>query len=292
MFAIENTSPAVYRVVPNELVMNTLSREWDACINSWLTWLTVAGLSPATIRLRRDHVRSIARRSRTRHPQALTLGILIQTCAAQRQSNDHRRSLQASFRNFNTWAVAQGFMETNVAELMPRVMASSPHPRPVPDDVWAELLAKARPREHLMARLAAEAGLRRAEVARMRAQDLVSDSEGWALIVLGKGNKQRIVPITAGLAAEIRAHCTFGFLFPAPGGGHLTAQYVGLLISRLMPDGYSMHKLRHRYASRGFAGTRNLLAVQQALGHASVATTQRYVAITSRDVRNVSEAAG
>ena len=66
---------------------------------------------------------------------------------------------------------------------------------------------------------------------------------------------------------------------------------MGELISALMPDGWTMHKLRHRYASRGYARTRNLRAVQLALGHASVATTERYTMVTSDEVRLVSEAA-
>ncbi|EUA18515.1 phage integrase family protein [Mycobacterium xenopi 3993] len=52
-----------------------------------------------------------------------------------------------------------------------------------------------------------------------------------------------------------------------------------------------MHKLRHRYATRGYAGTGNLRAVQEALGHASVATTQRYTAVSAREIRAVAEAA-
>jgi integrase len=293
MFAMENTSAGCLVGVVSKPVMNNLSREWDACINSWLTWLTIAGLSPSTIRLRRDHLRSIARRSGTRHPRDLTLNILIDSCAGpQQQSNDHRRSLQSSCRSFCAWALANGHVDVNVAELMPRVKGSPPHPRPVPDDVWEALLAKARPRERLMARLAAEAGLRRAEVAATRADDLVRDGDGWSLIVHGKGSKQRVVPVTDGLAREVRSHTPYGFLFPdTAGSGHLSAQYVGLLISRLMPPGWSMHKLRHRFATKGYNGTRNLLAVQQALGHASVATTQRYTAVSSREVRSVSEAA-
>lgn len=54
--------------------------------------------------------------------------------------------------------------------------------------------------------------------------------------------------------------------------------YVGALISRLLPPGYTLHKLRHLYATRGYAGTGNLIAVKEALGYSSVATAQAYVA--------------
>jgi integrase len=121
-------------------------------------------------------------------------------------------------------------------------------------------------------------------------RDLVQDLYGWSLIVTGKGDKQRTVPLTDGLAAAVQAHTGAGYLFPGP-DGHLSAGWVGTTISRLMPDGWSIHKLRHRYASRGYAKTGDLLAVQQALGHASPATTQRYVQVPSAAVRAVSEAA-
>lgn len=52
-----------------------------------------------------------------------------------------------------------------------------------------------------------------------------------------------------------------------------------------------MHKLRHRFATLGYAETRDLLALKDALGHSSVATTQLYTAIAPREVRRVSVAA-
>ena len=55
--------------------------------------------------------------------------------------------------------------------------------------------------------------------------------------------------------------------------------------------GWTGHKLRHRYASRGYAATRDMMAVQQALGHSSPAVTQRYVHVPSDAVRAVSDAA-
>lgn len=143
-----------------------------------------------------------------------------------------------------------------------------------------------------MARLAGEAGLRRAEVAQVHSDDLIRDLHGWSLIVHGKGGKQRVVPLTDELVAVFRQHCTrHGYLFPGQIEGHISPRWVGRMISQLMPPGWSMHKLRHRYATRGYAGTGNLRAVQEALGHASVATTQRYTAVSSSEVRRVSEAA-
>jgi integrase len=142
-----------------------------------------------------------------------------------------------------------------------------------------------------MALLAGEAGLRRAEVARAHCDDLLADIDGWSLVVHGKGGRQRVVPITERLAAEIQAAHSQGYLFPGHVDGHISVPYVGQLISALMPPGYSMHKLRHRFATRGYAGTGNLRAVQEALGHASVATTQRYTAVAARDIRAVAEAA-
>jgi integrase len=171
------------------------------------------------------------------------------------------------------------------------VAAAKPRPRPATDRIWAELLDAAPPRERLMARLAGEAGLRRAEVALVHRDDLIDELAGPSLIVRGKGGKQRIVPLTSALADAIRRHEGDGYLFVGQIDGHISPGHVGVLLSRLMPTGWSMHKLRHRYATRGYAGTGNLRAVQEALGHASVATTQRYVAVSSMELRSVSEAA-
>lgn len=270
----------------------SISQQWEDAINGWTVWLRVAGRREGTIKLRRDHVRSIARRSHTNSPSELTINTIIGLCSAQKWSNEHRKGVRASLISFYQWAILNGVCESNPAALLPSVPPPTPRPRPAPDDIWDELLAAAGPRERLMARLAGEAGLRRAEVAVCHSNDLMHDGNDWSLLVHGKGGRQRVVPLMPDLATEIRNYCSYhGYLFPGQIDGHISPGWVGTVISNLMPDGWTMHKLRHRYATRGYAGTRDIRAVQEALGHASVATTQRYTAVSTREVRSVTEAA-
>lgn len=269
-----------------------LPAEWHDALAGWLGHLKLQGLSVATRRLRRDHVRSIVRRSTAQGPRELTGVQLATLCADRDWSAEHRKALRASLTSFYDYCRRANLATEDPTEWLPKVRPSTPCPRPATDDIWTALLASAPPRERLMAMLACEAGLRRAEVAQTHRDDLIADRGGSSLVVHGKGGKQRVVPVTDRLAAEIRTHRSGGYLFPGKVDGHISVPYVGQLISKLMPPGWSMHKLRHRFATRGYAGTGNLRAVQEALGHASIATTQRYTAVTGSEVRAVSEAAG
>lgn len=275
-----------------------LPEVWEKSIESWVRWLRLGGLSQNSLTLRRVHVRVIARRSQAAHPREVTLLTLNDLCGNADWSNDYRKGMRTSLISFFEWALTQELVDQNVARAaLPRVQETPPNPRPAPDSVWFDLLEKANPRVRLMALLAGEAGMRRAEVACAHYDDLLEDMHGYSLIVHGKGGKQRVVPITQSLAAAIQAHTRNGYLFPPTDSrkgsrnAHVAPATVGDLIGDLMPKGWTMHKLRHRYATRGHGGTGNLRAVQEALGHTSVATTQKYVAVSSRDIRAVSEAA-
>ena len=149
-------------------------------------------------------------------------------------------------------------------------------------------MEQATPSEKLMIRLAAECGLRRGEIARVHSDDVVADSAGRSLIVRGKGDKQRIVPMPDDLADTVME--TQGYLFPGRFGGHVEESYIGDHISRLLPDGYAAHTLRHRFATTAYAATHDLFVVAELLGHESVETTEHYVAMPDGRLREATAA--
>jgi integrase len=104
-----------------------------------------------------------------------------------------------------------------------------------------------------------------------------SDTDGRVLRIIGKGGKVRVVPLTTELASALTgAH---GYVFPGKVGGHISPGRVGEILKAHLGEHWTGHTLRHRFATRAYAHTANMLAVRDLLGHSSVATTQRYTAI-------------
>lgn len=210
-------------------------------------------------------------------------------------AKETRRSYRSTVRGFFECLHEHGDIDVNPAQKLKPIALDAPQPRPAPDYAWDAAIRSAAPRVDLMVRLGAEAGLRCGEVARVHTDDLDESGVGARLLVHGKGAKERIIPISDALAARIRAGAAghtsgapaTGWLFPTSRltGEHLTPRSVGDLVSEVLPGGWTMHTLRHRFATRAYRATRNLRAVQILLGHASVATTQRYLAVDDDEVR-------
>lgn len=216
-------------------------------------------------------------------PEDVTTEQIVQVFARQQWKPETRKAYRNTISSFFRWLHKSGRRSDDPSLDVPRVKKPHAHPRPCPDRYIAAAMEMATTLERLMIRLGAECGLRRGEIARVHSDDVVADSAGRSLIVRGKGDKQRIVPLPDDLAGIIMdAH---GYLFPGRFGGHVEESYIGDHVSRLLPAGYAAHTLRHRFATTAYAATHDLFVVAELLGHESVETTEHYVAMPDGRLR-------
>ena len=87
---------------------------------------------------------------------------------------------------------------------------------------------------------------------------------------------------------ELRA-LPAGWAFPSSAQpGPLTPAHVGKLVSRALADGWTCHTLRHRCGTVAYAGSKDLRAVQELLGHARTDTTALYTKVAEASIRAIS----
>ena len=264
---------------------------WESEILSWRSAMRAARLSEGTVSMYMKLLARFARENPSLLPFEVTLDDMIDWLGNNRRwAAEYRRNWRNVFTSFYRWAEDTDRVEVSPARKLPVVRAGQPRPRPALEHEYSAALAKATDREALALRMAAELGMRRAEVAVAHSSDLVTDGDGWALIVHGKGDKQRTLPLPRGLSAVLRTQPP-GYIFPGNFDGHLSARYLGKLISSLLPAGVAMHALRHRFATKVYNVDRDVFTTQQLLGHASPATTQRYVLVSDVNMRRLIEAA-
>lgn len=142
-------------------------------------------------------------------------------------------------------------------------------------------------------------GLRVSELTDLRIS-LIFPNEGY-LIVRGKGNKQRIVPVSPVAIREIELYLADratlnvhrgdeDILFLNRRGGRLSRVMVFYIVKDLAARAgvhkqISPHTLRHSFATHLLEGGANLRAIQQMLGHESIATTEIYLHVDSSGLR-------
>lgn len=256
---------------------------WRKSINGWTDTLRAAGLSAQTIKSRRYKMVHLATLLMPSGPEDVTTEQIVQAFARQQWKPETRKAYRNTISSFFRWLHKSGRRSDDPSLDVPRVKKPHAHPRPCPDRYIAAAMKMATTSERLMIRLGAECGLRRGEIARVHSDDVVADSAGRSLIVRGKGDKQRIVPLPDDLAGIIMD--ARGYLFPGRFGGHVEESYIGDHISRMLPDGYAAHTLRHRFATTAYAATHDLFVVAELLGHESVETTEHYVAMPDGRLR-------
>ncbi|PJI38674.1 site-specific tyrosine recombinase XerD [Ferrovibrio sp.] len=206
----------------------------------------------------------------------------------------------SALRQFFKFLVQENIRNDDPADLLDAPKRARPLPKLLSEDEVDALLTEARglrddPAES--ARLTAlleilyATGLRVSELVGLRWPPFGDDAR--FLVIRGKGNKERLVPLSEPARQAIEAYAgwrsdfiegkTSPWLFPSRSeSGHLTRQRFGQLLkelageARINPAKVSPHVLRHAFASHLLARGADLRAVQKMLGHADISTTQIY----------------
>jgi site-specific recombinase XerD len=210
----------------------------------------------------------------------------------------------AAVRSFLRWSRAVGLHElgdTLIRETLrtPRADVRRPYAVATEPEI-RELIERAGSfRDRALIAVLFGAGLRAAEAAGLDVDDLSEDQDGSCTLRVrrGKGRKDRLVPIRSDVATLLRAYLAetrralnqVGPLFLSEDRARrradrrLSERAIGYLLeklcvsARIQAKRISPHAARHTYALRALRSGANVVAVQKLLGHASIATTQRYV---------------
>ncbi len=240
-------------------------------------------------------------------PGAVTTAHLRRYLAALSERGDERATLRrrrAGLRAYFDWLVERGRLTESPAA---RLSAPQPASR-LPDlatreqldalldedwgdDEWAQL-------DRAVCEVLYGAGLRVGELCGLDRGSV--DFTRGLLRVLGKGDKERVVPLhSRGLAAlrawledgreeAARADSPAEALFLNRRGRRLGPRDVRRILDRRAPGGHlHPHALRHTYATHLLEGGADLRVVQELLGHASLTTTQVYTHVSKSRLQNV-----
>jgi integrase/recombinase XerD len=156
-------------------------------------------------------------------------------------------------------------------------------------------------RDRALTELLYGAGLRVSEAVGLGKTDV--DLHGRLVRCIGKGNKERVVPIGRAAAEALRRYLAHGRphldtrhrpqLFLNARGGALTRAGAFLILRRLAakaglePERVHPHLLRHSFATHLLEGGADLRSVQEMLGHADLATTELYTHVSDRRRREL-----
>lgn len=218
-----------------------------------------------------------------------------------------RSRLVSGIRQFFHYLKTEGYLETDPSELLekPRLGKYLPEVLSVEEiDAMIGAIDLSTPegvRNRAIIETLYGCGLRASELVNLRFSDVYFDK--MYIIVEGKGEKQRLVPMSEVSVERIREYLEEvrsrleikpgeeNILFLNRRGSRLTRQMIFTIIRRLAAAAdirktISPHTLRHSFATHLLEGGANLRAIQQMLGHESIATTEIYLHLNQTALRS------
>ncbi len=284
----------------------------EAALDEYVVWLTVErGRSRATVAAYRRDLRQFLSFVAPRGPGEVTstdLEAYVAGLRASRAPASVARAI-AALRGWYGFLVNERLVEVDPTDHLRGLRRVASLPKPLAEGEVARLLdgvPGATPldrRDRVLLELLYGTGCRVSEAVGVRLGD-VDRAEGL-ITVVGKGDRQRLVPIGTALAVALDAYDAPGGRSGLVGagrattlllnrrGGALSRQGVDLIIARhalragIERRRVSAHVLRHSCATHMLDHGADIRVVQELLGHASIATTQVYTAVSTRSLREV-----
>lgn len=276
--------------------MSAARRRGLACdpVTGHLQHLQTRGLSPVTILARRLHLGRLARHLDVDLGPDLLLADEGDLEEWQRTiahlSASYRSNSAAHLREFYRWARTAGYIDEDPAVSLVGAKPAQRMPHPIDPVDLDQALSTASERVRPMLILAAYAGLRACEIAQLTRQQVRDQDDPPVLVVIGKGNKERVIPVSQLVLDELHRYGlpTHGPVFGWGDGrpGAVTPGRVSSLCSEHLhrqgiPE--SLHKLRHFYGTAMYRASKDLQMVQRVMGHTSPSVTIGYVAYSQDD---------
>jgi integrase/recombinase XerD len=220
----------------------------------------------------------------------------------------------AAIKSFFQYMQAEGTIRRNPAESLesPRVGRTLPKPLSVTevDELLEQPMKRNTPesrRDRAMLELLYATGLRVTELVSLDVDDMNMNNTHPYVRCMGKGSKERTIPIHEQAASAVVAYLNDGraalvknrkesALFVNRRGERLTRQGFWLILKQYAKEAnitspVTPHTLRHSFATHMLRGGAPLRSVQELLGHANISTTQVYTQIDTEQVRQVYEKA-
>lgn len=214
------------------------------------------------------------------------------------------RNYHAGLSSLWTWALSTGYVEEHVVRAVKPPRAEHKQVQPLERlEIRALLAAAARSnnplRDKAVILFLLDTGMRASELAGLKLGDL----EGSQLRVMGKGRKERRVPLSSAsmmaLNELLRHEGRYGgsdALFPSSqGGGHMDRHSVRKLLERLGETAGvanpNPHRFRHTFALNYLRNGGDIYTLQAILGHSTLDMVKRYLAIAQVDIQSAHEQA-
>lgn len=256
----------------------------DRSVTEHVVWMRLRRLSDATVDLRLTALRSLARHA-GKPPLLCTTIDLDSWQRGLTVADSSRASYVSQVASFYAWAIEHSLVGDDPSSVLVSPQLPRRVPRPIAEDDLELALAAAPDRIAPWLELAAYAGLRAAEIANLTRSGVIDYADSPVLLIRGKGNRERVVPLAPRVQDALRRHGLpdSGYVFrrqdgqPGPNRPNMVTVLAAEHLHGLgIPA--SLHQLRHRFATRLYQDTSDLRMVQELLGHSSPSTTAIYTA--------------